>query len=79
MTSILLDTKAAAATWGVSPKTWRRLATYGHVPPAVNVPGLEKKMWRRSDLERMADSLEPDHSRTKTAKALADEITSHLA
>lgn len=55
----LLSEAEAAAYLAVSRTTLRQLVEAGTVPAPVRVPGLDRRLYRRDELDAWARSLEP--------------------
>ena len=46
----------AAAYWGVSPGTFKKLVGLGIAPPPLKLPGLDRNVYDRIELERAMDA-----------------------
>jgi hypothetical protein len=50
-----LNIRQAAAYWGVSPNTFRKLVRLGFAPRPVDFPGLDRNIYDRLALDRAMD------------------------
>jgi hypothetical protein len=46
-----LNIRQAAAYWGVSPGTFKKLVWLGILPPPLNLPGLDRNVYDRLALD----------------------------
>ena len=51
-----LNIRQAAAYWGVSPGTFRKLVRLGLAPAPLELPGLDRKVFDRFELDRAMDA-----------------------
>ena len=51
-----LNIRQAAAYWGVSPNTYKRLYREGLAPGPINIPGLDRHIFDRLELDRAMDA-----------------------
>jgi hypothetical protein len=52
-----LNIHQAAAYWGVSPGTFRKLVRLGLAPAPLNLPGLDRNIWDRQALDAAMTAL----------------------
>jgi hypothetical protein len=57
-----LNIRQAAAYWGVSPNTFKKLIRLGLAPAPLRLPGLDRNVFDRLELDRAMDA-----GRTETA------------
>jgi hypothetical protein len=51
-----LNIRQAAAYWGVSPNTYRKLYRNGLAPGPIDIPGLDRNVFDRRELDRAMDA-----------------------
>ena len=51
-----LNIRQAATYWGVSPNTYKKLYREGLAPRPINLPGLDRKIFDRLELDRAMDA-----------------------
>jgi hypothetical protein len=51
-----LNIRQAAAYWGVSPNTYKRLYREGLAPGPIAIPGLDRHIFDRAALDRAMDA-----------------------
>jgi hypothetical protein len=52
-----LNIRQAAAYWGVSPGTFRKLIRLGLAPAPLKLPGLDRNIWDRRALDAAMSAL----------------------
>ena len=51
-----LNIRQAAAYWGVSPNTFKKLVRLGLAPAPLKLPGLDRNVFDRIELDRAMDA-----------------------
>jgi hypothetical protein len=51
-----LNIRQAAAYWGVSPGTFKKLVRLGLAPAPMKLPGIDRNIFDRIDLDRAMDA-----------------------
>jgi hypothetical protein len=52
-----LNIRQASAYWGVSPNTFKRLVQRGDAPAPMKIPGLDRNIWDKQNLDHAMDAL----------------------
>ena len=51
-----MSERQAAAYWGVSPGTFRKMTRLGLAPPPMDLPGIDRRIYDRLALDRAIES-----------------------
>jgi hypothetical protein len=48
--------RQAAAYWGVSPGTFKKMVSLGLAPPPIDLPGIDRQIYDRHEQDRAIDA-----------------------
>jgi predicted DNA-binding transcriptional regulator AlpA len=51
-----LNIRQVSAYWGVSPGTFKKLVRLGLAPEPIHLPGLDRQIWDRLEIDRAMDA-----------------------